>query len=70
MGPRHSHEQPQPVTHPKEPSYPTNGEGAYDMNNKTFLNEGNFAKAFKVTRLHDKFECVAKILKPCIAGMD
>ena len=74
MGPKQSQEQvqvqAQPETQPKESSYPTNGEGAFDLNNKIFLNEGNFAKAFKVTRLHDKFECVAKILKPCIAGID
>ncbi len=70
MGPRHSHEQVQAETHPKEHSYPENGEGAYDMNNKTFLNEGNYAKTFKVTKLIDKFDCVAKILKPCIAEMD
>ena len=57
-------------TQPKEPSYPENGEGAYDMKNKTFIYEGTHAKAFKVTRLSDKFECVAKILKPSIAGMD
>jgi hypothetical protein len=55
MGPRHSQEQALPGTQPKEPSYPKNGEGAYDMSNKTFLNEGNYAKAFKVMRLHDKF---------------
>jgi hypothetical protein len=55
MGPRHSQEQALPGTQPKEPSYPKNGEEAYDMSNKTFLNEGNYAKAFKVMRLHDKF---------------
>jgi hypothetical protein len=70
MGLRHSKEQAQHGTHPKEPIYPKNGEGAYDMNNKTFLNEGNHGKAFKVTRLYDKFECVTTILNPCIAGMD
>jgi hypothetical protein len=40
------------------------GEEAYDMANKVFLSEGNFSKAFVVTRLHDKMECVAKLLKP------
>ena len=46
------------------------GEQAYDMANKKFIAEGNYSKAFIVTRLHDKLECVAKLLKPTIAGMD
>jgi len=46
------------------------GEQAYDMKNKKFIAEGNYSKAFIVTRLHDKLECVAKLLKPTIAGMD
>ena len=46
------------------------GEQAYDMKHKKFIAEGNYSKAFIVTRLHDKFECVAKLLKPTIAGMD
>jgi hypothetical protein len=46
------------------------GEQAYDMTNKKFIAEGNYSKAFIVTRLHDKLECVAKLLKPTIAGMD
>jgi hypothetical protein len=45
------------------------GEQAYDIANKKFKAEGNFSKAFIVTRLHDKLECVAKLLKPSIAGM-
>ena len=40
------------------------------MANKKFIAEGNYSKAFIVTRLHDKLECVAKLLKPTIAGMD
>jgi len=46
------------------------GEQAYDMSNKKFIAEGNYSKAYIVTRHHDKFECVAKVLKPTIAGMD
>jgi hypothetical protein len=46
------------------------GEQAYDMANKKFIAEGNYSKAFIVTRHHDKLECVAKVLKPTIAGMD
>ena len=46
------------------------GEQAYDMTNKKFIAEGNYSKAFIVTRLHDKLECIAKLLKPQIAGMD
>jgi hypothetical protein len=46
------------------------GEQAYDMANKKFIAEGNYSKAYIVTRHHDKFECVAKVLKPTIAGMD
>ena len=46
------------------------GEQAYDMANKKFIAEGNYSKAYIVTRLHDKLECVAKLLKPTIAGMD
>ncbi len=45
------------------------GEQAYEMKNKKFIAEGNYSKAFIVTRLHDKLECVAKLLKPTIAGM-
>ncbi len=45
------------------------GEQAYDMANKKFIAEGNYSKAFIVTRHHDKLECVAKVLKPLIAGM-
>ncbi len=40
------------------------------MKNKVFLYEGNYSKAYRVTRLKDKLQCVAKILKPSIAGMD
>jgi serine/threonine protein kinase len=40
------------------------------MDIKTFLYEGNYSKTFKVIRLHDKYECVAKVIKPSIAGMD
>jgi hypothetical protein len=40
------------------------------MANKKFIAEGNYSKAFNVTRLHDKLECVAKVLKPTIDGMD
>jgi len=46
------------------------GEQAYDMTKKVFIAEGNYSKAYIVTRLHDKLECVAKLLKPTIAGMD
>jgi hypothetical protein len=46
------------------------GERAYDMKNKVFIYEGNYSKAYRVTRLNDKLQCVAKILKPSIAGMD
>jgi hypothetical protein len=46
------------------------GEQAYDMTKKLFIAEGNYSKAYIVTRLHDKLECVAKLLKPTIAGMD
>ncbi len=46
------------------------GEQAYDMTNKKFIAEGNYSKAFIVTRHHDKLKCVAKVLKPSIAGMD
>ena len=49
---------------------PKQGEKAYDMTKKVFIAEGNFSKAYIVTRLHDKLECVAKLLKPTIAGMD
>ena len=40
------------------------------MKNKVYLKEGNNAKAYRVVRKFDKMECVAKILKPSIAGMD
>jgi hypothetical protein len=40
------------------------------MKNKVYLKEGNNAKAFRVVRKSDKLECVAKILKPMIIGMD
>ena len=46
------------------------GDHAYDFKNKKFSAEGNYSKAFNVTRLHDKLECVAKVLKPTIDGMD
>ena len=46
------------------------GEQAYDMANKKFIAEGIYSKAFIVTRLHDKLECVAKILKPKIDAID
>jgi hypothetical protein len=49
---------------------PKQGEKAYDMTKKVFIAEGNFSKAYIVTRLHDKLECVAKLLKPTIAGID
>ena len=46
-----------------ESSCPKNGEGAYDMQNKEKVGEGNFANAYRVTRKYDGLQCVAKILK-------
>ena len=40
------------------------------MIKKVFIVEGIYSKAYIVTRLHDKLECVAKLLKPTIAGID